>query len=137
VAEVVWCAVTCDVDNVCGEGWEAEVEVGGACTSAHAHQWQWGGRGQCGLMRTTCNYRLKIAAPAPTKNTASVKLAGGAEEATTTKPKALESWAESMVLSGLETTLPPSPQKGSGKPRLPLREALTEGMRRCRLEAPL
>jgi hypothetical protein len=37
------------------------------------------------------------AAPAPTKSTASVELAGGAEEATTAKPEALEPWAESVA----------------------------------------
>jgi len=35
--------------------------------------------------------------PAPTKGTASVKLAGRAERATTIRPKVLEPWAESKV----------------------------------------
>ncbi len=41
--------------------------------------------------------------PAPTKGTASVKLAGGAVKATTTQPKALDPWAKSKAWCGLET----------------------------------
>jgi hypothetical protein len=43
--------------------------------------------------------------PAPTESTASVKLAGGAEEATTTKPKALEPWAESAACGVMVTVV--------------------------------
>jgi|SRR6266851_6361759 len=66
---------------------------------------------------------------APTEGTASIELAGRAEGATTAKPEALEPWAESEAWCGLET-LPPPPQKGSGKPGLPPQEALSVGMRR-------
>ena len=54
--------------------------------------------------------------PAPTKSTASVGLAGGAEGATTAKPKVLEPWAESEAWCRLETLLPPL-QKRLGEPR--------------------
>ncbi len=54
-------------------------------------------------------------APAPTEGTASIELAGRAVEATTAEPKALESWAESVVSHKLKTPLPP----------LPLREVLS------------
>jgi hypothetical protein len=46
-------------------------------------------------------------APAPTKSTTSVKLAVGAEKATTTMPKALEPWAESIAWSRLKMPAPP------------------------------
>jgi len=55
--------------------------------------------------------------PAPTKGTASVKLAGGAERATTTKPEVLEPWAESEVQHRLKMLLPP--QKSLGEPESP------------------
>ena len=45
------------------------------------------------------------AVPAPTESTASVELAGGAEEATTAKPEALEPWAESMVCGVVVTVV--------------------------------
>jgi len=41
------------------------------------------------------------ATPAPTESTASIKLASGAEEATTAKPKVLVPWAESTAWSRL------------------------------------
>ena len=47
--------------------------------------------------------------PAPTKSTASIELAGRAEEATITKPEVLEPWAESTVWSRLEMLPLPSP----------------------------
>jgi len=72
-------------------------------------------------------------APAPTEGTASVELAGRAEGATTAKPEALEPWAESEAWRRLETLLPP-PQKGSGGPGSPPREAPSVGM--CRHDQP-
>ena len=84
--------------------------------------------GNTGTIRTKAIKRMVIEAhepggtsldtngtPAPTKGTASVELAGGAEGTTTAKPEALEPWAESEAWRGFET-MPPPPQKGSGEP---------------------
>ena len=53
--------------------------------------------------------------PAPTKGTASVKLAGGAVNATAAQPKALDPWAKSKAWCRLGTPLLLLPQKA---PRL-------------------
>jgi len=55
------------------------------------------------------------ATPAPTKSTTSIKLAGRAVEATTTKPEALEPWAESKAWHRLEMLLLPLSQKDFSK----------------------
>src|SRR6266851_1311835 len=77
------------------------------------------------------------ATPAPTEGTASVKLFGMAKKAATAEPEALEPRAEGEVWRGLKMLPLPLSQEDSGKSRMPLREAPTEGMCWCRLEAPL
>jgi hypothetical protein len=67
---------------------------------------------------------------APTEGTVSIKLISMAEKATTAEPDALEPRAESIEWSGLEMLPLPLPQKGLGKPRSLLQEALMMGMHR-------
>jgi len=55
---------------------------------------------------------------APTKGTASIKLASGAVKATTTKPKALEPKGESTVWCMLKMLPSPLSQKDLGKSRM-------------------
>jgi hypothetical protein len=63
-------------------------------------------------------------APAPTKGTASVELAGRAVKATTAQPEALDHWAKSEAWCGLGTLPLPLPRKaptvGRHRPEPPL-----------------
>ncbi len=119
-------------------------EAGGAClgSTGHVHA-----AGKVGTKAVECmtveahkpgGASLDMdAAPAPTEGTTSVKLFGMAEKAATTEPEALEPRAEGEAWHGLETPLLPLSQEDSGESRTLPREAPTEGICRCRLEALL
>ena len=59
-----------------------------------------------------------------------------AEKAAAAEPEALEPREEGKVRHGLDMPLLPL-QEDSGKPQSPPQDALTKGMGKCRLEAPL
>jgi len=71
-----------------------------------------------------------------TEGATGVKLISVAEKATTTEPEALEPRAEGKVWCRLNMLLPLS-QGASGVLEMPLQDAPTEGMHRCRFKAPL